>query len=393
MTTSHDEHALEFNLVRNGAIDRVTRRLGLNVKTPRQRFLKVVGLFLVTWAPLGILSLISGYSVGDSVKLTFLHDPEVHARFLITLPLLELAEVVVAASLALQVRHLRAMGVIPERERPKFDAACEGALALRGSVWAEVVILILAYLLAVVIRVFMGITEGDSSWELIGSHFTLAGWWHILVSTPILYFFLFRWLWIFMIWALLLFRVSRFDLELTPTHPDRAGGLGFLGWSLASFATVLTAISTVFSAAFAQEILHKGESLDSLKYHAAAFVITALLILHLPLVAFSGRLSRSRFYGLLEFGAFVWRYDREFEAKWLENSPESTQPELLGMPDVQSMADLATCYDHIEHMRMFPFDAKAFLVLLVAAVLPMLPLVGTEISPREIFGKLVELVI
>jgi len=57
---------------------------------------------------------------------------------------------------------------------------------------------------------------------------------------------------------------SRLDLELTPTHPDRAGGLGALGWGIASFALVLMAISAVISGGLAYEIVHRGSSLNIL---------------------------------------------------------------------------------------------------------------------------------
>ena len=77
-----------------------------------------------------------------------------------------------------------------------------------------------------------------SSWQRLGSTITPAGWWYILISLPILYFFLACWAWLFLLWAWFLFRTSRLDLELTPTHPDRAGGLGFLGWSMVSFGLV-----------------------------------------------------------------------------------------------------------------------------------------------------------
>jgi hypothetical protein len=44
------------------------------------------------------------------------------------------------------------------------------------------------------------------------------------VPIPFLYDFYFQ----LFIWFLFLWRVSRLDLRLTPSHPDRAGGLGFL---------------------------------------------------------------------------------------------------------------------------------------------------------------------
>jgi hypothetical protein len=57
------------------------------------------------------------------------------------------------------------------------------------------------------------------------------------------------------------------------------------------------------------------------------------------------------------------------------------------------MADIATCYEHVSEMRLIPFDTKAFVVLAIAALLPMIPLVGTAIPLNEIFMKLGELLI
>src|SRR5260221_1945498 len=177
-------------------------------------------------------------------------------------------------------------------------------------------------------------------------------------------------------------------MELTATHPDRAGGLGFLGWGLASFATVLMAVSAVFSAGFADQILHRGESLDSLKYHVVAFVAGALILVHVPLLAFARQLSRCRFQGLLEFGALVWRHDTAFDEKWIKNKPGPNQQSILGSADVQSLAAIAACYEHVDRMWLAPFDTKSFAVLVLAALLPMIPLLGTAIPLQEIFMKL-----
>ncbi len=399
MTTQPAEHSAgDFNLVCGGPSSRVAERLGLESVTAPRRFLKVAVVLLVTWVPLALLSLIAGHSIGVPVGeartfVPFFHDPEVHARLLFVLPFLELAQVIVAVSLTVQVRHLREMGVVPEKEWPRYDAARAAALALRRSAWAEGAILVLAYLMALVLRLWMGFSEGESSWERAGSAITPAGWWHMLVSLPILYFFLLRWVWVFAIWGRFLYGVSRLDLELTATHPDRTGGLGFLGWGLASFATVLMAVSAVVSAGFAAEIFKGHESLDSLKFHVVAFVAGALLILHSPLLSFSGRLSRCRFAGLLEFGALVWRHDAAFDEKWIRNSPDPKKESILGSSDVQSLADIATCYEHVDRMWLLPFDTKAFAVLVLAALLPMVPLLGTQIPLREIFMKLGELLI
>jgi hypothetical protein len=391
--TLSETNAGEFNLVRGGVSNRIAERIGLATKKASRRFIKVALLLVVTWIPLLLLSAASGNLAGTPVQVPFLHDPEVHARFLVVLPLLELAELVVAVSLAAQVRHLREMGVVPERERGRFDAARSDVLALRSSAWGEAVILASSYMMAIVFRLVIGVSEGSSSWERTETALTPAGWWHMLVSLPILYFFLFRWIWVFLCWAIFLWRVSRLVLELTPTHADRAGGLGFLGWGIACFASVLVPVSTVASAGFAQEILHYGESLDSMKYHVVAFVVAALAIVHAPLLAFAGPMSRCRFKGLLEFGALVWRHDMQFDEKWIRHPHDPNEERILGSADVQSLANVATCYEHVDRMWLMPFDAKAFAVLVLSALLPMLPLVGTAVPLKEIFMKLGELLI
>jgi hypothetical protein len=394
MTTEHEEpHPDDFALVRGGPSHGLAERLGMGQPIPSHRLMKVGLLWLATWMPLLLLSSISGRAIGEHVKVPLLYDPEVHARFLFVLPLLELAEAVVAVTLAVQAKHFLEMGVVSEQDRPRFNSAKAKVLRLRGSAFVEGAILVLSYIMALVLRLAIGVSEGSSSWERLGSAVTVAGWWYMLVSLPILYFFLLRWVWVFCLWTWFLFRISRLDLKLTPTHPDRAGGLGFVGWGLASFATVLMAFSAVFSAGFADQILHRGESLDSLKYHVAIFLAVAIAIVHLPMLVFSAKLLRIRFTGLLEFGALAWRYDQAFDEKWIKSPQAASGESILGSADVQSLADVATCYEHVDRMWPIPFDMKAFAVLVLAALIPMVPLLGTAVPLTDIFMKLGALLI
>ncbi|HTI49990.1 MAG TPA: hypothetical protein VL475_03525 [Planctomycetaceae bacterium] len=394
MATKHDApEPMDESLVQGGPSHRLATRLGMADSSARRRLLKVLLVLMLTWVPLALLSLVSGHAVGHSVDVTFFRDPEVHARFLFVVPLLELAEVMVAVSLAVQTKHLVEMGIVPEKDRGRFREAHAQAVRLRDAPLGEGAVAVLSITMSLVSRLLLGFNAGDSSWEHAVSVMTPAGWWYMLVSLPVLYFFLLRWVWVFLVWSWFLFQVSRLDLELTATHPDRTGGLGFIGWGLASFASVLMAVSAVMSAAFADEILNRGATLDDLKYHVIAFVVTALLVLHLPLLAFSGKLTRCRFNGLLEFGALAWRHDRAFDEKWIENRGGESRESILGSADVQSLADIATCYEHVDRMWPIPFDTKAFAVLVLAALVPMLPLLGTAIPLSEIFMKLGELLV
>jgi hypothetical protein len=390
MPTDHDDpQQSDVSLISAGPSFGIARRLGLAHPDTSRRLIKVGLLVVLTWVPLLILSLASGHAVAGQVKVPLLHDPVIYSRFLFVVPLLELAAVIIGPGLAVQTRQLIKSGIVSERERPAFELALGRSIRLRASVFVEGAIAVFSFAMALVARLVVFGGE-DSSWERVGTVTTPAGWWYAMVGLPVLFFFLLRWLWIYLVWGHFLFRVSRLDLELVPTHPDRAGGLGFLGWGMASFGTVLMAVSAVMSGGFAYEIMHHGESLESLKYHVIVFVVAALVILHAPLLTFSGRLSRCRFAGLLEFGALAWTYDRTFDEKWIKQPGNENREGLLGSADIQALADMATAYDHVEQMRLFPFDTKAALVLLVAALIPFIPLVGTAIPLTEILMKLVK---
>src|SRR5207249_5917858 len=84
---------------------------------------------------------------------------------------------------------------------------------------------------------------------------TLAGWWYLHVSIPMFQFLLYRWYFRLFVWFLFLRRVSRLPLRLTPTHPDRAGGIGFVGTAAYAFGPVILAQSVVLSAAVGSRIV------------------------------------------------------------------------------------------------------------------------------------------
>jgi hypothetical protein len=87
-----------------------------------------------------------------------------------------------------------------------------------------------------------------------GAGMTLSGWWYWYFCLPLFRFLLFRWLWRLGIWWDFLRRVAKLDLHLVPTHPDRAGGLGYLEVVHTNFFPLVFAFSAVLSASFAEGI-------------------------------------------------------------------------------------------------------------------------------------------
>jgi hypothetical protein len=181
--------------------------------------------------------------------------------------------------------------------------------------------------------------------------------------------------------------VSRLELDLSPSHPDRAGGLGYLGTSAAAFAPLLLAQSAVVSANVANRILQQGAHLRDFRIELGGALVLALLQVIGPLMVFAPRLLQAKRRGLREYGLLGDRYVKEFERKWLRGGAAPDEA-LVGSADIQSLADLNNSFDVVRGMRPFPFGKETLIQLAVVTALPALPLVLTVIPLEELVKRL-----
>jgi hypothetical protein len=204
-------------------------------------------------------------------------------------------------------------------------------------------------------------------------------------------FLLFRWYYRLALWISFLVRVARLDLHLVPTHPDRAGGLGFLGVGALAFAPLLCAQGALLAGMIANRIFHEGARLDSFKVEILALAAVVILFILGPLFAFTSHLLRAKRGGLREYGLLANRYVREFDHKWLRGgaAPEEA---LVGSADIQSLADLANSFDVVRTMRGYPFSRDTVLQLAAATLLPVLPLTLTMIPLEQLIDRLLGVV-
>ena len=378
-----------LSVVEGGPLDRLQLRLGL-MKLQRPLILRRALVFsLVAWLPLLILSALQG-TLLTNVRIPFLYDPSAHIRFLLSVPLLIVAEVVIGPRIVAATSHFITSGLIPEARYPDFDVAIVDASRLRDSTLAEAIILAITYFGAFASIRFLSPTV--STWHSLvnesGHRFTLAGYWYALVALPIYQFLVFRWLWRTFIWCRFLRRASKLDLELVPTHPDQAGGLGFLGETHRLFTIFIFAYAATASAIAAREILFDKVTIQSYKIPIAAHVVVMLLIFLGPLFMFAPILLRTRRKALHEYSTLGCKLGRLYDQKWVKGNPLGES--LLAAPDNTSLANYSRDYELVDRMRVFPFEPRTAVVLALAALIPMVPLLATVMPMEEIFKLLLK---
>ncbi len=385
----------DFSLVLGGPLYQLWRGTRLADDTLHLLHRRVLVAVLLAWVPLLLLSIVEGHAWGAAVTLPFLHDVEMHVRLLLALPLLILAELTVHQRMRPVVGQFLDRGLIPDAARAQFDAAIASAIRLRNSVAVEVLLIAFVYIVGVGFIWRTQIALDVTSWyggPVEGRlQPSLAGWWLGVVSLPLFQFLLLRWYFRLVIWARFLWHVSRIDLRFVPTHPDRAGGLGFLGVVAYAFSPVLLAQGTMLAGMMANKIFYAGATLPQFKVELVGLVALMVFAILGPMLVFGPQLEAAKRAGLREYGTLAQRYVREFDDKWLRGGAPTDEP-LVGSADIQSLADLGNSFEVVRGMRWVPFTGQTVLQLAVTTLLPVVPLTLTMISMAELLDRLLKLV-
>jgi hypothetical protein len=381
----------DFSLVAGGPIFQMLVRAHLEGPGLELIYRRVVVITLLAWLPLAVLSAIEGHLYGSQM-LSFVRDVESHVRLLVALPVLVYAELEIHRRIAPVLRRFVERRIVAPEEVPALQAAIVAAQRARDSLWLEFALLILVYTAG---QWFWrgGIALGGATWYAVpagtGTHLTMAGDWYGYVSIPIFQFILLRWYLRIVIWFWLLWRISRLNLHLVPTNPDRAGGLGFLGLSNYAFGPILFAEGALLGGVIASRVLYDGQNLLSFKVMIVTVVAFYILMIIGPLVMFTPLLMRTKRQGLGEYGKLAAVYVDDFDKKWIRGD---TAEALLGAADIQSLADLANSYAVVREMRPVPFDLLQVTRLALTVAAPILPLMLTIMPLRELVGWLAKIV-
>jgi hypothetical protein len=384
----------DFSLVLGGPLYQLLLRAGMirpSMDLVRRR---VIAAVVVTWLPLAVLTAAGGGSLAG-VSVPFLYDLDVHVRFLLALPLLILAEVIVHRRIRAVVEQFEERNLVAPADRQSFQAIFSATMRLRNSVVIELSLLALSFTAgywlwrsqaSLHVATWYGAVANDAM------SFTWAGYWYVFVSIPIFRFIILRWYFRLFIWYLFLIRVSRLRLQLNALHPDHAGGLGFLSVSADAIVPVLIPQTVFMSGLIANQIWHEGATLPEFKFLIGGIIGFLMLVTVLPLSFFALQMAEAKRAALREYGLLAARYVTEFRQKWLRAPPDGGE-QLLGSADFQSLADLGNSYAVVREMQLLPFGRNVVVRLLVLLALPLAPLALTMFPFEVLLQQLVKLVL
>jgi hypothetical protein len=385
-------------LMRSGPFHRFQQTLHLedpfNPRTARRAFL----FALVSWLPLAALAAVQGLAVNDDPRRSLLLDFTVYARFLVAVPVFILGESVADSRYSMILSYLLRSGIVTGSERQAYDDLLSSTRRLRDSRAVEILWVVLAYVGAV-LSVFYHATSEQSTWLVDGAAGSIplswAGVWYAVVSLPLFQFLLYRAVWSWLIWVRFLWRLSRLRLRLTPTHPDLAGGLNILGDSPYAIAVFVFAIGVVLSAALIMQISYEGTSVVIYHNVFIVYLLLAMMISFGPLLIFIGKLDRLRQLGLRDYGTLASRHAQLFDEKWIKGAgiTEDIVEIPLGSPDTSSISGLKSNYETVKRMKFFPFGVRALVVLVAAALIPMVPLMLMEFPLQKILKTIARFIL
>jgi hypothetical protein len=287
-------------------------------------------------------------------------------------------------------REIVGSGVVPANELPALETDVRRVGRLKDSWLAEVLLVLAAFALPLIGMIvdLPGRTAnlGALLAETGGSPGPILGW-YLGFCLPLFRFLLFRWVWRLGLWCYFLWRVTKLKLHLLPTHPDLAGGLGYLEVVQEHFTPLIAAISAVYSASFAEDISAGTMAFEALYRLAPILVILVAALFVGPLFLFAPKLWLCRITGWSEYMAMASRYVDAFDRRWIRDE-KATGESQLGTADMQSLADLGNSVNVVRNVQVIPASRRLMMQLAVAVVLPLLPLLFFKYPVSDLAARL-----
>ena len=391
MGALEDQTLTTFSPIENEPPLRWQRAIGLAPRTGLGVGRRAVFFTALAWLPLVVWAALTDHLWRGAQGESLLQHFGVHARFLVAVPLLIVAEAPLHRALSEIGRRLGTSGMLDEAGRERLAGIVRDLVRLRDATMPWV--LLFALVIAWVVAQGPDPRADEMAWALgEDGTFGFGGFWFAYVSRAIFLALLLAWLWRLALVVLLFARIGRLDLALVPTHPDRVGGLGFVQPLPGAFMLVTFALSTSLASRWAHDLLYHGQQLAALKGPTVAFVAVWSLLLLLPLIVLSPPLMATKRRALAEYSALVGRHGRLVEKRWIRGEALEDAA-LLEASEIGPVADTAAIYGAVAAMRPTPVGKRSLIPILVPIAVPMLVVAALRMPVREILRALLKAIL
>ena len=381
------ENSIQFSLVEGGPFHSLLGRLGLLGEDRLPTWRTAFVLALLAWMPPAVLAIAQTILQADYAGWGLFKDQTVYTRYLVAIIAMVVTERAAEQRISLLINQFMKAHLLDAESREKYKAIVARADRRASLPLVEGILLVLALTWSWMSFYYISVIS-VGGWEEStrggDTHLSWAGTVAELLSNPVFLFLVLRWFWRFLVWTALLLNISRLPLRLTAMHPDRSGGLGFLTLFPDIFTGFVFALSCVISSSLLKSMALMPVSSEFIWLVICGWVLLIILILFAPLLFFSTPMMRAREKALVEYGKLAQAHHHAFRAAWIKGRrrPE----EILGSPDPSSAADLNAIVQAVLDMRIVPLNLAAFLQVLIAAVIPFLVVVISQIPLAELLS-------
>jgi hypothetical protein len=438
---------VSFSLFEGDLVNRLFARAGIRGRKAIDLALRSVLLMAASWGVVALAAVFVTHVKGVPERENFFTDFSAYLQFIIGLPLFVVAEDIVDQHTREAANYFLVSGVVAPPDAPVVEDLNRRVEHIRKSWLPEIACLMLAYSLAIATiwpktwsdcptwhttpvtahQTAAEVEEGLRNWRAacsftmqqrekeraaandsavapapapvapsgngeprpsrVPSRLNLAGWLEMLVALPILNYWWLRWMWKIFLWSWYLWRMSRRRLVLTASHPDATGGLGFISDVQTQFGLAILAygISNIASTVgYEVRVEQAPWSLYTVWCPLVIFVIGAPSLFTLPLFMFTKQLYRVKKRAQEELYEKTGERARAFEKVW--RSSEAGEPLRNNLYEWKEFGNL---YEHVESMRVVPFDLRSLGELLGQTLGALVPLLA-YLNPPEPLAKLLE---
>jgi hypothetical protein len=253
---------------------------------------------------------------------------------------------------------LRHSGIVGDIDR--VEMAIRLVERMRMSIKAEIICIVVG----IICMSFWAIplwSRQSETWQvhLYGGTFnyTIAGWWVLFTFGPFVQYYWVRWLWKVAIWTTFLYHTSKAKLKLAVGHPDRVGGLRFLGDAQAGFGILIFAVGLIVVTHVLEKIFIEKVPIFYIDNTVLVFgfITLAPCAFLAPLLLFTIKLYQAKVEGIQHYDILLTRFIKAFEAKHLNPTSTPSDP-LVITQELFALSGIVTVSGHVSKMRIVPFD-------------------------------------